>query len=462
MIGKFIGFVCAQRSTTRLGWFKLMMIFVLTMTTVQYAFASSSSEQGGPDITTFILALVVILVSAKLGGELFVRFHQPAVLGELLIGIIIGNIYLTGFHGLDMIRTDPAIKIISEVGIVLLLFQVGLESNVEKMMKTGKSALLVATLGVITPFALGWFVASIFLPNESVYTHVFTGATLCATSVGITARVFMDLCKIDTPIARIVLGAAVIDDVMGLVILALVQGLITAASTGNNVSTMGIVLVVLKALVFIVGTLLLGRPLAKRVFNLASRAQGSDLLLFTALITCFGFAYLASIIGLAPIVGAFSAGLVLDEVHWKKFADRGEHSVDELIAPIAAFLVPIFFIRMGSEVNLLSIAKPSSLLLAICLTIAAVLGKQICGLGVMQKGVDRLTVGLGMIPRGEVGLIFAAIGSKLHVKGVPVVGPDLFAAIVIMVVITTMVTPPLLKWSLHRKIPPDSSNQGVV
>jgi Kef-type K+ transport system membrane component KefB len=423
------------------------------VTAVQYAFAAGSTEHGGADITTFMLELVVILVAAKLGGELFVRFKQPAVLGELLIGIIIGNIYLTGFHGLDMIRTDPSIKIISEVGIVLLLFQVGLESDVEKMMQTGKSALLVATLGVITPLALGWFVSSIFLPNESVYSHIFTGAALCATSVGITARVFMDLGKIDTPIARIVLGAAVIDDVMGLIILALVQGLITAASAGSSVSAMGIVIVILKALAFIVGTLLLGRPIAKRIFNVASKAQGSDLLLFTALIACFGFAYLASIIGLAPIVGAFSAGLVLDEVHWKKFADRGEHSVDELIAPIAAFLVPIFFIRMGSEVDLLSIAKPSSLLLALCLTIAAILGKQICGLGVMQKGLDRLSVGLGMIPRGEVGLIFAAIGSKLHIKGVPVVGPDLFAAIVIMVVVTTMVTPPLLKWSLSRNMP---------
>jgi len=432
---------------------KFLMILVLMVAAAQYAFAAGSPEHGGTDITTFMLELVVILLAAKLGGEIFVRFKQPAVLGELLIGIIIGNIYLTGFHGLDMIRTDPSVKIIAEVGIVLLLFQVGLESNVEKMMQTGKSALLVATLGVITPLALGWFVSSIFLPNESVYSHIFTGAALCATSVGITARVFMDLGKIDTTIARIVLGAAVIDDVLGLVILALVQGLITAASAGSSVSAIGIVIVVLKALAFIVGTLLLGRPIAKRICNIASKAQGNDLLLFTALIACFGFAYLASIIGLAPIVGAFSAGLVLDEVHWKKFAERKEHSVDELIAPIAAFLVPIFFIRMGSEVDLLSIAKPSSLLLALCLTIAAVLGKQICGLGVMQKGLDRLSVGLGMIPRGEVGLIFAAIGSRLHIKGVPVVGPDLFAAIVIMVVVTTMVTPPLLKWSLSRNMP---------
>jgi len=428
-----------------------MMIFVLTVTAVQYAFAAGSSVRGGTDITTFILALVIILVAAKLGGELFVRFHQPAVLGELLIGIIIGNIYLMGFHGLDMIRTDHTIKIISEVGIILLLFQVGLESDVKKMMQTGTSALMVASLGVIAPMLLGWLVTSIFLPNESVYSHIFAGAALCATSVGITARVFMDLGKIDTPVARIVLGAAVIDDVMGLVILALVQGLITAASSGGSVSAVGIIWVVLKAVLFLVGALLLGRPLAKRVFNLASKAHGSDLLLFTALITCFGFAYLSSIIGLAPIVGAFSAGLVLDEVHWKKFAERGEHSVDELIAPIAAFLVPIFFIRMGAEVNLSSLAKPSSLLLALFLTFAAVLGKQVCGLGVLQKKVDRLTVGLGMIPRGEVGLIFAAIGSKLHINGVPVIGPDLFAAIVIMVVVTTMVTPPLLKWSLNRK-----------
>jgi Kef-type K+ transport system membrane component KefB len=216
-------------------------------------------------------------------------------------------------------------------------------------------------------------------------------------------------------------------------------------------SSISILLIVLKATLFLFGALYIGVKLAPRVFNIASRFKAEGLLLATALGICFGFAYLAAQIDLAPIVGAFAAGLIMDEIHWRDFTERGEHSVDELIAPIAGFLVPIFFVRMGANVDLRTFAKPEVLVFAGALTLAAILGKQVCGLGVLQKGLDRLSVGIGMIPRGEVGLIFAAIGSKLVLDGMRVVNHSTYSAVVIMVVVTTMITPPALKWSMSRR-----------
>jgi len=432
-------------------FFRLVSVSLIVLClTCGISYAAGHGNENSINISSVLLALIVILVAAKLGGDLMVRVGQPAVLGELLFGIIVGNLCLFGCHSIDFIKHDPSVEALSELGVMILLFQVGLESDLGKMMKVGTSSLVVATLGIIAPFFLGWGVAAFFLPHESVYVHVFIGATLCATSVGITARVLMDLGRIKTPEARIILGAAVIDDVQGLIILAVVTGIIAAAGTGAAMSSISILMIVLKATAFLLGAIIVGTKLAPRLFRLASRLKAADLLLATSLGICFGFAYLANIIGLAPIVGAFAAGLILDEVHWRNFAQRGEHSVDELIKPIAAFLVPIFFVKMGAGVDLSTFANINVLVFAGALTIAAIIGKQVCGLGVLQKGLDRLSVGIGMIPRGEVGLIFASIGSKLVIDGEKVVGNATYSAVVIMVIITTMITPPALKWSLGR------------
>ncbi|OFX13634.1 MAG: hypothetical protein A2Z18_07145 [Armatimonadetes bacterium RBG_16_58_9] len=422
-------------------------------------FASAGHDGvGGVNIVNVLLALIVILAAAKLGGEAFVRLGQPAVLGELVFGIVVGNLALLGFHGFDVIVhvensrkvVNPSIEVLSKIGVIVLLFQVGLESDLKKMVKVGPSSLAVATLGVIAPFFLGWGTAALFLPDASVYVHIFVGATLCATSVGITARVFLDLGRIQTPEARIVLGAAVIDDVQGLVILGAVTGLIKAAETGGTLSTWTVMLIVLKAVAFLVGAIVFGQRITPRVFHVASRLRTSGLLLTTSLGICFVFAYLAGKIGLDPIVGAFAAGIILEEVHWRTFTERGEHSVEELVEPIAAFLVPIFFVTMGAKVDLTTFGNLSVLGFAGVLTAAAIAGKQICGLGVLRKGVDRLTVGIGMIPRGEVGLIFVDIGSSLMLGGAPVIGMNVFSAVVIMVVVTTMIAPPALKISIAR------------
>jgi Kef-type K+ transport system membrane component KefB len=196
--------------------------------------------------------------------------------------------------------------------------------------------------------------------------------------------------------------------------------------------------------------LVLGVALSRRIFGLAARLHGSGVLLATALIFCFGLAYLASIVGLAPIVGAYAAGLILEEAHFRPFVNRGEQQIEHLLHPISAFLVPVFFVFMGMHVDLSAFARVDVLGLSALLTVAAILGKQACSLGALGQKLDRLSIGIGMIPRGEVGLIFANIGLGLHVAGQRVVDEGVFSAVVIMVIVTTIVTPPALKWSLAR------------
>jgi Kef-type K+ transport system membrane component KefB len=401
-------------------------------------------------VASVVLALAVILVAAKLGGDLAARLGQPSVLGELLVGVLLGNLTLVGFHGLEPIESSPGIDMLSRLGVLILLFEVGLESTVGQMMKVGLSSLLAAILGVAAPFALGWGVSAWLLPQASVYLHVFMGATLCATSVGITARVFKDLDRSQSNEARVILGAAVIDDVLGLVILSAVTGLILAADRGEGFSVAAVFAPLLKAIVFLAASLILGAAVSPRLFSFASRLRSQEVLLAFGLAFCFLLSWLANRIELAPIVGAFAAGLILEPVHYRDFVGRGEHSLEEMIHPISSLLVPVFFVLMGMHTDVKSFGQPGVLSLALALTVAAVIGKQACSLGVVGKGVDRWTVGIGMIPRGEVGLIFANIGLGLVVGGERIVDPATFSAIVVMVIVTTVVTPPALKWSLGR------------
>jgi Kef-type K+ transport system membrane component KefB len=323
------------------------------------------------------------------------------------------------------------------------------------MVEVGWSSLLVATAGVVVPFFLGWGVSAYFLPEEATLGHVFIGATLCATSVGITARVLRDMGRLQTRESRIILGAAVIDDVMGLLILAVVAGAIRASAAGGALAVSDVVVIAGKSVAFLVGAVLVGHFVMPHAFRAVGRFEGHGVLLTMALAFCFFLAWAAASVGLAPIVGAFAAGLVLDEAHFETFNRRGERGLEDLLAPVSAVLVPVFFVLMGLKVDLSAFARRELLGLAAALTIAAVVGKQVCSLAVVERGVNRLSVGLGMIPRGEVGLIFAGIGASLMLpdaRGVPepVIGPGVFGAVVIMVIITTLVTPPALKWSLQR------------
>lgn len=424
---------------------------------------SLASEGGGHEDPSapVVLALAIILVLAKLGGDLATRVKQPAVLGELVVGVVLGNVSLvaeaiTGqpLTYLASLAHDGHLDMLARLGVIILLFEVGLESTVGQMMKVGLSALLVATVGVVTPFALGWLVSSWLLPTHSVYVHVFIGATLTATSVGITARVLQDLGKSQLTESRIILGAAVIDDVMGLIILAVVTGIIGAADKGETLALSDVGVTLFKALTFLVGSLVVGQWVSPRLFGLASLLKARMVLLAFGLGFCFTLSWLASAIGLAPIVGAFAAGLILEDVHYQDLKDKEQHSLEALIHPISYFLVPIFFVLMGMRTDLKAFAQPGVLSLAGALVAVAIVGKLVAGLGALGKGIDRVSIGIGMVPRGEVGLIFASIGASLTVKGEKVVDANVFSAVVVMVIVTTMVTPPFLKWSLARRAAP--------
>jgi len=407
--------------------------------------ASGGAEGGGhDDFGQILYTLIIILLAAKLGGDLVERMGQPAVLGELIFGVILGNLYLIGVPWFEALKGHPSVAVLAEIGVILLLFEVGLESKV--------ASFLVATFGVIAPFFLGWGVAAWFLPGHSIYVHIFIGATLTATSVGITARVLKDMGRIQDRESRIILGAAVIDDIMGLVILAVVSGIIASVDAGGEgISSLHILWIIAKAIIFLFGAVIIGGALSPRMFWLASRLRGSGMLLTMALVFCFGLSWIAKLVGLAPIVGAFAAGLILEEVHYRDFTSRGEHQLEELLHPLAVFLVPIFFVEMGLAVDLRTFGNSEVLLFALVLTVVAIIGKQAAALGVVDRGLNRLAVGLGMIPRGEVGLIFAGIGAKLVVQGEAVIAPAVYSAVVIMVIITTLVTPPFLKLAMEGK-----------
>jgi len=411
-----------------------------------------------------LIGIAVMLVVAKLCGELFERLRQPAVLGELVAGILLGNFVILGFTRAETLKTDATVAALAEFGVIILLFEVGLESELREMIEVGWSSLLVAILGVVAPFFLGWAVSAFFLPDEPTLVHIFIGATLCATSVGITARVFKDLGKLNTREARIILGAAVIDDVLGLLILAIVAGAIRAAGTGAALSLFDVGVIALKSVAFLVGSIAVGHFMMPRMLRGAGRLETRGVLLTLAISFCLVLAWAAAKVGLAPIVGAFAAGLILDEVHYKPTGGRKERDLHDLLQPVSTVLVPIFFVLMGLKVDLRLFTRVDILGSAIALTLAAIIGKQICALGVVERGINRLAVGLGMIPRGEVGLIFAGIGATLMLPSstgerLPVVSSAIFGAVVIMVIITTLITPFALKWSLGRGVAKKGTNK---
>jgi Na+:H+ antiporter len=403
-----------------------------------------------------LIGVAIMLLLAKLFGEIFERAQAPAVLGELFAGIVLGNLVIFGVSQAEPLKTNATIAALAELGVIILLFEVGLESDLKEMVEVGWSSLLVAVLGVIAPFFLGWAVSAYFIPDEPRLVHIFIGATLCATSVGMTARVFKDLGKLATREARIILGAAVIDDVLGLLILAVVAGAINAAGTGGTMSFLDVGLIAVKSLAFLLGAIAIGHLFMPRMLRGAGHLETRGVLLTVAISCCLFMAWAAAKVGLAPIVGAFAAGLILDEVHYKPAGGRTERDLGDLLQPVSTVLVPIFFVLMGLKVDLRLFARVDILGLALALTVAAIAGKQICALGVVERGINRLAVGLGMIPRGEVGLIFAGFGSTLMLpaaSGVsePVISSAIFGAVVIMVIITTLITPIALKWSLGRK-----------
>ena len=416
------------------------------------------------------LWIAIILIVARLAG-LVERLGIPAVLGELLAGVALGNLSLAGIGVFEAIESDAVIGVLAELGVVILLFQIGLETNLAEMGRIGARAFAVAVVGVIVPFALGTYVVGPWLlPGLSFNAYLFLGATLTATSVGITGRVLRDIGQLQSAEARIILGAAVIDDVLGLVILAVVSSLVQE----GRVSAGDVIWIITEAVLFLVGAVVLGRLVAPRLGKLLSRVSAGIAMKLT-LVLGLGLllAWLAHHIGLAAIVGAFAAGLMLEPIFLKDFdqpeIDRDIRALlpgtpqatrtaieqvldrhaqrhhEALLEPLGYVFVPLFFVYTGMQVKLDTFFNLNVVLIALGITVAAIAGKIVAG-SVAGK-VRRWVVGWGMVPRGEVGLIFAVVGKQLGV-----VDEMLFSIVVLMVMLTTLVTPPALG-ALFRERP---------
>jgi Kef-type K+ transport system membrane component KefB len=379
------------------------------------------------DLAEFLKLLVIMLGAAKLFGLAAQKIGQPAVLGELIAGVIVGKSIL----GL----VDPSIEVLgllSELGVVILLFSIGLETDLAALIKVGSGSTVVAVVGVAVPFALGYAIC--LMLGFSQIVSIVAGASLTATSVGITARVFADLGQLHAPESRVVLGAAILDDVLGLIILTVVAGLVT----DGGVSAVGVAKVTGIAFGFLIGTIVIGRVVLPPLVRLVSRIDHPGTPTIIALMFAFGLGWLAHQAHLAPILGAFAAGVLLAECHQKEEIEQG-------VARLGHFFVPLFFVVVGAAVDLRSMnpldaANGKTLAVAGLLLIAAVVGKFVSGYSPFWMKLSKPLIGVGMIPRGEVGLIFAKMG---YDSGIFDAG--LFSSVTTVMILTTFITPPLLK-----------------
>ncbi|MCG6886628.1 MAG: cation:proton antiporter [Proteobacteria bacterium] len=443
----------------------------------------------GDPIAPVILGVTGILFFAVLGRFAARRFNQPSVLGELLMGVAIGNVgYWLGSDFIEVLRQGPAVfdmvdltlsgeplklaaidalgskdagqiltilsgpggpaltqvahtvDVFSRYGVIFMLFLIGLETSPKEMRSVGGASFRVAIVGVVMPFVLGFWAARLLMPELSINVDLFVAATLGATSIGITARVLEELKLMHSREAHVILGAAVIDDILGLVMLAIVSGVIVAGSFDliQGFKIIGL------ALLFLYIAFKAGPYFLRFTINLVQHLDIIEAKMFISFLFVMVLAWFANLAGLATIVGAFAAGVILHDAYFSHWGKPEEHRfcIRDLIAPLEVILVPIFFILMGIQVKLESFNDPHVIVMAGGLTLAAIIGKWISGY-MAGKGANHLAVGIGMIPRGEVGLVFASIGKSLEV-----LNDELFSSLVLMVIITTLVTPTALKLTL--------------
>jgi Kef-type K+ transport system membrane component KefB len=387
------------------------------------------------EIVSSLVDLLIILVAAKVGAELMALIRQPPVIGELIMGMIVGASVL----GWIDVSEGGLISILAELGVIVLLFQVGLEIQMKDMLRLGSVSMFVAAIGVVTPFAFGYYAAqALGLGGGSTEVALFMGAAMTATSVGITARVFSDLGTMESDEARVVIGAAVIDDVIGLVILAVVVGLLGDNGGLDTTELIGLGIRVILFFAVAIGLGALVMPYLLKVLD-ALKVPGSYIIGTLVIAISVGIAA-ESLAGLEPIVGAFVAGLIVAQAH---HIER----IQSEIEPIGHLLVPIFFLAVGAQVDVRVMFEPSVLGAGLVITVLAVAGKLAASLGTLGRPIRRLVVGVGMIPRGEVGLIFAALGATQLAS---VVGDEEIAIVVLMVVLTTLVAPIVLGRLLRK------------
>lgn len=374
-----------------------------------------------------LLQLFAILLAAKIGDELFERLGQPGIVGEILGGVVVGPAVL------GIYEVNAETRLFAEIGVVLLLFRVGLETRLHELLRVGGPALIVATLGVALPFAGGFVLAE--LVEGELEVAVFLAAALTATSVGITSRVLSDLGALRTLSGRVILGAAVIDDVLAMLILAVASGVALGEISAPRILTLlGL------ALAFIVIVLVVGTRILRRRRSLLMTPQFARTPFLPGMIIMLGLASLAAVIGLAAIIGAFLAGMVVGESAEKR-------ALEEEVAPLAAFFTPFFFGSIGAQVDLAGLANAESLFLLVAITLVAVIAKfGGAFLGAIRLGRDRaLLIGWGMVPRGEVGIVVAGLGLSLGAIDAP-----LYSVVVGMAVITTLIVPPFLPALVRR------------
>jgi len=453
--------------------------------TLLFLFSPAAFAAGGATdpISAVLFWVTLLFLFGLIGRNIALRFKQPGVLGELLMGVLLGNFgyflgmdlasilregsvvfsimdevlkgiplatavtklipnphYATsvtqalgGANGNDLLKIAYVVDMFSRYGVIFLLFMVGVESSITEMRRTGIEATRVAVIGVIAPMFLGVLVLHLFMPQFSFSTTLFVAATLSATSVGITARVLGELKVLQTREARTILGAAVIDDVLGLIILAIVSGLVVS----GVIDVMAIERIMASAILFFSCTLILGPWVLKKVVVCFSFFEPWEEKLFVSFLFVMGLSWLATVADLASIVGAFSAGIIIHDGYFREA--NNDRRIRDLLTPIEAILTPLFFMLMGIQVKLETFLSGQVIKLALALIIVAIIGKLLSGFGGSRKD-DRLLIGIGMLPRGEVGLVFASIGRTLGV-----ISDDLFSAVVLMVIITTFIAPFWLK-----------------
>ncbi|MEY5039907.1 MAG: High-affinity Na(+)/H(+) antiporter NhaS3, partial [Actinomycetota bacterium] len=386
-----------------------------------------AASTDGIDLGRLLLDLTLMLVMAKVAAEIFDRLHIPVVIGEIGVGIVLGPSLL------GWVRTGDIVFFLAEIGVIILLAQVGMETDIDELRRVGRSSLSVGMIGVAAPMALGYFAATAL--GESTNTALFVGAALTATSIGITARVFGDLRALSTPEARTVLGAAVTDDVLGLIILTVVTRIVQQGSVdfATVSSTIGLAIGFLVVAGFI--GLVVFPTLLRRIGTLS---KSSSTIPVVAIALVLAFSVLADLANLAPIIGAFVAGLGLRKVAVHERIERDLSSLGQIF-------VPVFFLYIGISTDLAAMLDGRVLLVALILSAIAIVGKLVSAFGALGTTSDKLVIGFGMLPRGEVGLIFATIGLS-----VGALNDELYGSILVVVLLTTLIAPPLLRWRIGK------------
>jgi Kef-type K+ transport system membrane component KefB len=390
-------------------------------------------------LASLLLALLAIFAAAKIFGELAERIGQPAVLGEMIGGIVVG---VSGLHLVN--PHQPILHLLSEIGVLLLLFLIGLETDLHRLLSVGGASAAVAIVGVVLPLAAGYGVG--YWLGYPTTVSVFLGAALTATSVGITARVLSDLGHLHSDESQVILGAAVIDDIVGLVLLTM----ISAVAAGEQLTVGGVTKVFAIAFGFVALAILIGSVLAPRLIALIARLRVAKALFFASIMFAFGLAYLADLVGSAVIIGAFAAGLILART------DRGR-DIEHEVYDVAQFFIPIFFVFVGAAVDLRALNPFAAdtrrfFLIGLLLTVVAIVGKLAAGYAVIGRPMRKIVIGVGMVPRGEVGLIFAQLGLTAGL-----LSAGLYSSVAMMVMVTTFVTPPLLRVLLPKQTPDEAS-----